>query len=208
MVLAASPAALSSFLTLGPLTEGGYANGQLAACETVGLLGKAVYELVDAVGTADGLNILATADDSARQWVRLDVLGGAMSCWWGEEVETAALTTSKVIVPAMPGYLFLGQAIRYIVTSVAGAISSAPNIKIGNNVSHDNFVAITAGVPTTTSFNLGKNAVSNFTFAGGTGLLLDLASPVLMDVTLAATGTGAFSYKVRAFLSGMLAKAF
>jgi len=64
-VLAATPTELTSFTTLGPLTEGGYTNGQEAFVQSSGTL----YVLRSAVGTADGFSIIATNDDPTRQWV-------------------------------------------------------------------------------------------------------------------------------------------
>jgi len=69
-VLATMPSDLSSFTTLGPLTEGGYQNGQTAFVQTTGLM----YALQAAVGVPDNNKIIATFDDPTRQWVA--IVGG------------------------------------------------------------------------------------------------------------------------------------
>jgi hypothetical protein len=64
-VLAATATELTSFTTLGPLTEGGYSNGQEAFVEQTGML----YVLRASVGVPDGVSIIVTNDDPNRQWV-------------------------------------------------------------------------------------------------------------------------------------------
>jgi collagen triple helix repeat protein len=69
-VLATMPSDLASFTTLGPLTEGGYQNGQTAFVQTTGLM----YALQASVGVPDNNKIIATFDDPTRQWVA--IVGG------------------------------------------------------------------------------------------------------------------------------------
>lgn len=64
-VLAATPSDLSSITTLGPLTEGGYADGQRAYVQSTGQ----VFTLQTISGTPNGVTTIATADDPTRQWV-------------------------------------------------------------------------------------------------------------------------------------------
>lgn len=73
-VLASTPAQLTSYTTLGPLTEGGYSDGQLAYVESTGM----TYVLRTAVGTPDGETVIATNDDPTRQWV---VIAGSNAVW-------------------------------------------------------------------------------------------------------------------------------
>lgn len=70
-VLAATPTELSSFVTLGPLTEGGYQTGQIAFVQTTGL----TYSLQSTAGVPDNHFIIATLDDPTRQWIVIN--GGA-----------------------------------------------------------------------------------------------------------------------------------
>jgi hypothetical protein len=64
-VVASTPTELSSFTTLGPLTEGGYQDGQLSFVQSTGRL----YALQAAVGDPNDSTIIATSDDPSRQWV-------------------------------------------------------------------------------------------------------------------------------------------
>jgi hypothetical protein len=73
-VLASTPTQLSSFTTLGPITEGGYTDGQIAYIDSTGM----TYVLRLAVGTVDGVTIIATNDDPTRQWV---ALSGSPASW-------------------------------------------------------------------------------------------------------------------------------
>jgi len=74
-LLAATVSALSA------VSVTGYPNGQPALVTTVAFFGSATYTLVPAMGTADSLNLVATADDAARQWVRKPIVDGANTPW-------------------------------------------------------------------------------------------------------------------------------
>jgi hypothetical protein len=73
-VLASTPTQLTSFTTLGPITEGGYSDGQIAYIDSTGI----TYVLRLAVGAPDGLTIIATNDDATRQWV---AVSGSTPSW-------------------------------------------------------------------------------------------------------------------------------
>jgi len=102
----------------------------------------------------------------------------------------------------MTGFLFIGVSLRCVVTIAAGAISTPATLRAGNNVTHDNTVAASAGIASNAVFNTGVNSLTAMGVA--TTAQLDLATPIVIDVTIAATGTGAFAYVIKPIWAGFI----
>lgn len=129
-LLAASPADLASFRTLGPITEGGYASGQVAFSASTGQL----FTLVPTVGTPDGVVLLATSDDTTRQWLLSEVMAGT-GCRIDITTPEVDLT-QPLTIQIVPPMAFKGQAPvtpRAIITQLNGSVSTAPTLQIGSN---------------------------------------------------------------------------
>jgi hypothetical protein len=123
-------------------------------------------------------------------------------------------TTSSAIqlVPAKPGYFFIpaGPA-PFSVTAIqaAGILTTAPTIRAGNVSTHDNYIAsntldvgafaVDGGAARTT-----RPAIGN----GNSSTLSDMASPIVVDVQTAATGSGGFAWTVRFSIAGTFVPAF
>lgn len=146
-IFAASPAALSTLKVAGPLTEGGYANGQTAWCASTNQL----FILQAAVGTADGKLVLATADDPSRQWVYNTVIGGTGSrvYMFTPEIDFTQVQTFTVIPPIN----FRGTGglqPRALITQKDGTVNTAPTLGIGANaaINDINGLVVTAALAT------------------------------------------------------------
>ncbi len=130
-LLVSSPAALSSLLVSGPLTEGGYNSGQTAWCASTGQ----IFVLRTAVGIPDGKLVLSTPDDQTRQWAVQSIMGGQTNTrvvYTSPEVDL----TQPQIVTLIPPINFKGMSTinpRIFVTQKNGTVNAPPTIQIGAN---------------------------------------------------------------------------
>ncbi len=144
----ASPADLATLTTLGPLTEGGYANGQMAWCAST----QQLFTLQPVVGTADGKTVIATADDDARQWVFFQIAGGTGSrvVVTTPEIDFTQAQTISLLPPVnYHGIAAINAPLAYI-TQLDGTVSASPTYQVGSNSTMDNIVVsgTTAGFTT------------------------------------------------------------
>ena len=121
------------------------------------------------------------------------------------------LTTTPsgiVLVPAMPaGYFFMPATIdplRVVNISSGGTMSVAPTIRAGNDGGHSNWGSgsLDAGAFVGSTARTTRPALGN----GALVTMADLASPIVLDVTGAGSGSG-FAWTVRFGISGCLVRA-
>ncbi len=192
---------LAAVVTLG---VNGYPTGTKFHVTASTFFGPTDYTLMLAtVGTADGLNIVATADDPLRVWVRSIIFQAPTL--WPVLVNLTSLADSQLI-PAIPGYYFFGNASRVLFKAATGTCTTGFTAKCGNNVAKDNLFA--AAAISTGSINgiASQNSLAFGTFVGINALLVDTTSPVLLSPTIAAAGTGGFTASAWHVISGMLIK--
>jgi|SRR5579872_2429407 len=183
---------------LGHLITQPFLNGQKAFVYAASCITE--YTLVPAIGTADGRNIINTADDQTRQWVASSMLSRFQRMIISTEIDGTVASTGTIIIPAMPGYLFFAFSNRYVMTATGGTATGNVTSKLGNNATHDNFVASGAS-PTTAVHALGVNGWGNKPISFTQQL--DLVNPIVMDITIPATGTGNFVFRFRMLTSGI-----
>lgn len=99
--------------------------------------------------------------------------------------------------PALPGFYGIGIQYRYAWKTAAGTYSTPPTAKMGNNAGHDNVLASGSLQPATASFTTtllpfagGSQAVQSGVAASGLGQLIDLATPISLEITSGASGVG------------------
>ncbi len=129
-VLVASQHELATVPTKGPITEGGYANGQRAWCAST----KQLFILQPAVGTADGRFIIATPDDATRQWVLLSVVDGGTGRILATTLEVD-LTVAQTfnIIPPINFRAAAPVNLRVFITQKDGTVTTAPTLQSGAN---------------------------------------------------------------------------
>jgi hypothetical protein len=181
-VMAASPAELASFVTLGPLTEGGYANGQQANVAAVPVLGTGTYSLQPAVSSApDSIYVIPTSDDPTRQWVATSILQGFVS------VISAELDLTQVqnveLLPPLNYKVGTVLALAWIITQRDGTVSAGPTAQGGFDAGATDLAAstlnaaiATAAVDTRTVLAGGVAANSNLDASIGNGLVVKITS--------------------------------
>lgn len=188
----ANVAALAALATLAP--GAGLQTGQLMWVQSSLPYGPQFYVLTTAVGTADGLNLVAASDDVTRQWMRDGMLDKSLLYISGE-VDLTATSAANPIAPAITGRRITRDVAQYLVTAVGGNLTTPPSFNAGsNNPTNNNFIA-TGAQFSAASFAAGVGA---FVGAGtATGLVYTPSTPLQWDVPVAATGTGGFVCKGR-----------
>jgi hypothetical protein len=158
-------------------------------------------------GAANADNVVATLDDTSRQWIHAGILNGKMYSYITDSVD---MTTPGLLLlmPAIAGYYPQLFATRTIETVSAGSLSTQPTWAIGNNANHDNLGAqATTNVFTVTTFGApGAFSVgapvqcAGFSLLNPTQQLLNMSGAALyFRVVTGATGTGGFQLKARIF---------
>src|SRR6267142_1271140 len=123
-----------------------------------------------------------------------------------EPFQTPLLDLTKTysnieIIPARPGYfpvILSGFFPEWVIESVVGTQTSPPTVQAGNNAAHNNSIPTTATTPTNALVN---TAVPPTTVTGPGNPAVTLKqfpnTPVFMDITVAAQGTGGYSCLAR-----------
>lgn len=163
------------------------------------MLASEILRRLTMTGVNDVTAIAALIADGA-----IEAIGGHVpTTFESGDISLTATSTNNLIVPARSGFYFVpvpsSNGFRLRVMSTAGTKSTDATINIGNNVAKTNYFP--SGTPNlTTPFNAG--ARSTFTLGGGPNIVMeDLAAPIQLDVTSAATGSG-LSFVVRVSLTG------
>jgi hypothetical protein len=118
------------------------------------------------------------------------------------DIDLAALGSTP-IMPSIPGYVLIPSFVRFQITAATGTAGGQPTIKIGNNGNHDNYSSASNAGFTLAKHVSGKNTQISTTIAV-VDPMLDLSTPISVQVTIAATGTGGFSWRVRPTIAGVL----
>jgi hypothetical protein len=134
-------------------------------------------------------------------------VGGAQMFVSGS-VNLTTTPSGIALVPATPGYFFVpngNDPLRVVNLSSAGTMSVAPTIRCGNNGTHDNYGsgAMDAGAFVGSTARVTRPAFGS----GQTFTLIDLATPIAIDVTAAGSGSG-FAWSVAFALAGWIVPAF
>src|SRR5579872_2030442 len=160
------------------------------------------YILQNAIGTANNREIINTIDDSTRQWVAQSI--GSQNIHLFEADVDLTVVGTTILIPPMPGYLFLQVTSQQFINKITtGNISTNPTTSAGNNATNDNVMSSSA-LPSIARFALGVNGISGGLPVNGTAVMVDLASPVLFAVTVAATGTNGFDWVIRMVIAGAI----
>lgn len=182
-VIAASPADLGSVSTLGPVTEGGYNNGQRAWCSST----MQLFVLRPAMGDADGRFIVATPDDPTRQWVLFTLVSGGTGRIVSITQQEIDLTQPQTInfFPRMSGlHGTIPFGPRVMVTKLDGTVTTGPTLQAGANAAINDVIASTTQVGLTTTT---LNGTVVFNGAPAPTNILDLSLfGVRVQVTLGA----------------------
>lgn len=143
-------------------------------------------------GAANGVNVVATADDTARQWIQEAILSGQAFTFITGPVDLTA-TGSTAVVPGIAGYEVNLTSWRFLITSKAGTLSTSPTWQMGNDAAQSNI-----GASITTSQTTGFAGTPPCNGAGGNTLNQGATwtdgagAPVMVKITAGATGTGGF----------------
>lgn len=199
-ILAATPTALAA-ISVGPLVT-----GQMAWVTTPArIAGAQMFVLSPATaGAANADNVVATLDDTSRQWIQMGLLNGALLDYVTPIIDFTA-TGTTLVVPAVAGYYPMLQGTRTYVTTTAGSISTNPTCSQGNNSPSYNNIGALA---TTNVFTVGTFGTAAFTTgapvqAAGIGGIIQptvksvAGAAVYFNIGTGATGTGGFQLKGR-----------
>jgi hypothetical protein len=134
-----------------------------------------------------------------------------------DEVDFVAGGTGIVLFPARPGLFYLPITVLMIVTQAAGVLVQGFLLKAGNNVNRDNVMSQTAvsswltqqQTAVTTEVGTPLRASPGVIYSAGGhpaagGPMADMASPILLDITTPASGTGGFVLKAKIVMAGVL----
>lgn len=163
-VLAASPSDLASIPTLGPITEGGYLNGQTAFVSTIpNGNGPAVYCLQPAISVnPDNLFVIPTPDDPTRQWVYQQVQEQALFSYVTDEIDLTKPQTITLIPPiSYISKVVLGNQFNFFPTQKDGTITTGPTAQAGTDAAMTNYF------PSTVQTNLVAGAVNTLVNPNG-----------------------------------------
>lgn len=161
-VNAATPSDLASIPTLGPLTEGGYQNGQMAFVSAMRSgSGPGVYYLQQAISSSpDNFFVVPTADDPSRQWVFWQIQEKNILNFFSTEIDLTQPQT-LVLVPPINYSMITRLAIGVFITQKDGTVTTGPTAQAGT----DN--AISNIVPSTLQTNTANAALNVRTTLNG-----------------------------------------
>lgn len=128
--------------------------------------------------------------------------GGAYRTFIGPDVDcfSANGSTWTICPPVNGKNIFTPVSINYVIVSKNGTLTTSPIFKAGTNANHDNYSSPLT-VTTTTNFNaasVGYYAAFGVTlvasvFKPGT----DLSTPLVLEITTQAAGTGSPALVIR-----------
>ena len=125
--------------------------------------------------------------------------GGGLVAFPCETFQTLLLDLTKTVsgielVPARNGHVAFQLASFWIIESTTGTQTSPPTVQAGNNGAHTNYIPSSGTTPS--NANVAATVAPGVTagpFAAGNSIQIPINSPVLLDVTSGATGTGNFT---------------
>lgn len=135
----------------------------------------------------------------------LSTLGTQLAQVFKATIDLTSTGTVTQVVPAVVGKQFVPTFLSYVGfvnSAVAGAVTTAPNITVGDNATFDNFITATQGTgqPTTTLFGDGVGGMTRV--LGGTNIDGTPGNAVSVKVQNGATGTGGFVWQVTIIITG------
>jgi len=192
-----APAAGGITQLTGPVTAGP-GSGAQATTVTPNAITNAMLAQV-ATATWKGRHTAATGDVEDGTMPQLAALlavaaAGIGFCYVAEV--DATVVGTNVIVPAVAGKVALVTRYALINSAVAGAASTAATMRVGNPSSPANIVAATALTLTTGQHAAGLNAATNLN-AVATLAPYVTGESLNLGITVGATGTGGFIFKVK-----------
>jgi len=104
------------------------------------------------------------------------------------------------VIPPRPGFYFIASAAWFVHKTTTGTATGAPALCCGNDASAVNVVPV-AAVPGTGEHAAGAPRATPLTLAASLALV-DMATPILAAVTVAATGTGSFAWSGYVHIAG------
>lgn len=190
--------------TLAALPVKAYANGQMAFVTTPArAAGAQIFVLSPATsGAANADNVIATADDSSRQWIEFGLFGSYKL--YTTPILDFTQTGSTLVMPAIKGYYPVLTTSRVWLTTTAGTLSTSPTTSLGNDATQANaYVAQTPNL--SAGFTTGAPVqINNVTSPVNTSLHnVDMnGAPLYFKITVGATGTGGFALQGRVTVLG------
>lgn len=110
-------------------------------------------------------------------------------------------TVSNVeIIPAKPGHVaaFVTGDAFWVIESVAGTQVTPPTIQMGSNAAHTNYIPSSAATPPNADVNAATPpSISTFPTAAGNTVQRLANTPVFLDITAGASGTGGYACRAR-----------
>jgi hypothetical protein len=162
---------------------------------------KGFADVVAAIrGTlADGANAgsLSAVDFAKLSGIPAGV--NALAVAISAEIDLAATSSGTIVAPAVLGKVWFPERIGIVNTVATGAFSTAATIRIGNNSPPTNLFAAGTGLSNSTAFAVGVGGCTTSAVLQSTQLQ---NAANVVDVTIAATGTGGFSWKAKILLFG------
>jgi hypothetical protein len=104
------------------------------------------------------------------------------------------------VVPPRPGFYFIASGAWFVHKTTTGTATGAPALCCGNDASAVNVVPV-AAIPGTAEHAAGAPRATPLTLATSLALV-DMATPILAAVTVAATGTGSFAWSGYVHIAG------
>ena len=136
---------------------------------------------------------------------------GGQQLFLSAPVDLTTTPSGIALVPALAGYFFVPATqdpLMVVNLSSAGTLTGPPLVRAGNPSSSGNMGGGSAGgVLDAGTFGQPAKTVRS-SFLAGPITLADLATPIVVDVTAAATGTGGFAWSVRFGITGLIVPAF
>ena len=133
---------------------------------------------------------------------------GSLVMFPAESFETALLDLTVPnlgveIVPAKPGYISVPNTAVWLIEQAQGNQTVPLSVQLGSDPAHVNWLASVSTFPTAAQFNACVGITpcepGGVGFAGGAALALPHPpnTPIFMDVTAGAQGTGPMIFKAR-----------
>jgi hypothetical protein len=133
---AATPAALAAInVATNPST---FKTGSMAFVTGTGL----TYILQAAIGTADGVLLVATADDVTRQWIQIGLASKSLVSFETNDIDLTTPQIVQVITPMARSINFpTGLQGNFVITQKDGTVTTGPTLQVGSDAGISNLDA-------------------------------------------------------------------